>query len=146
MYLVFVMMGILMLSTFSRAFFDAPFSWSMEMAQFTMAAFYLLGGAYSMQLGGHARMDVFYTKWSPKRRAVTEAITIWFLISYLVILLIGGISSTQYAIVYGQTNYSAWAPPMAPIKIIMTIGILMMLLQSIAAFFRSVAKIKGVKI
>jgi TRAP-type mannitol/chloroaromatic compound transport system permease small subunit len=146
MYLVFVMVGILMLSAISRALFDAPFYWAMETAQFTMAAFYLLGGAYSMQLGGHARMDVFYTKWSPKRQAVTEAITVWFLIVYLIVLFWGGVSSTQYAIEYGQTNYSSWAPPMSPIKIIMTFGIFLMLLQAIAAFFRSVANIKGEKI
>ena len=118
----------------------------MEMAQFTMAAYYLLGGGYSMQQGAHVRMDVFYTNWSPKRRAVTDSITSLFLIFYLLILLYGGISSTQYALEYGQTNYSSWAPPMAPIKIIMTIGIILMLLQSIASWFKSLAKIKGEEI
>lgn len=123
-----------------------PFEWVMEMAQFTMAAYYLLGGGYSMQQGAHVRMDVFYTNWSPKRRAVTDSITGLFLIFYLVILLYGGISSTQYALEYGQTNYSSWAPPMAPIKIIMTIGIILMLLQSFASWFKSLAKIKGEEI
>lgn len=146
MYLVFAMMGILLFSTLTRSLFDMPFEWVMEMAQFTMAAYYLLGGGYSMQQGAHVRMDVFYTNWSPKRRAVTDSITGLFLIFYLVILLYGGISSTQYALEYGQTNYSSWAPPMAPIKIIMTIGIILMLLQSIAAWFKSLAKIKGEEI
>jgi len=143
MYLVFVMMGILLLSTIARTTTGSSFEWVMEMAQFTMAAYYLLGGGYSMQLDAHVRMDVFYTRWSLKRRAITDSITILFMIFYLVILLYGGISSTQYALEYGQTNYSAWAPPMAPIKIIMTFGILLMLLQTIATFFRNLAEIKG---
>lgn len=146
MYLVFVMIGILLFSTITRSVLDMPFEWVMEMAQFTMAAYYLLGGGYSLQQGAHVRMDVFYTNWSPKRRAVTDSITGLFLIFYLVILLYGGISSTQYALEYGQTNYSSWAPPMAPIKIIMTIGIILMLLQSVASWFKSLAKIKGEEI
>ena len=58
-------------------------------------------------------------------------------------LLIGGISGTIYAITYGQKNYSSWAPPLAPIKIIMCIGIALMLLQVIAVFFKDVAKARG---
>jgi hypothetical protein len=60
-----------------------------------------------------------------------------------VVLLIGGISSTEYALTYGQKNFSAWAPPLAPIKIIMVIGIALMLLQVIAVFFRDLATARG---
>ncbi|MGB3210680.1 MAG: TRAP transporter small permease subunit [Desulforhopalus sp.] len=146
MYLVFAMMGILLFSSISRTIFNVPHIWAIEMAQFTMAAYYLLGGGFSMMLGAHVRMDVFYGNWSPKRRAVTDAITIFCLIFYLVVLLIGGLSSTLYSLEYGQRNYSSWAPLVAPIKIIMIIGIFMMLLQSIAMFFRDLAKVKGVSI
>lgn len=143
MYLIFVMMGILLFSTISRTVFDVPHIWVIEMAQFTMAAYYLLGGGYSMQLDAHVRMDVLYDKWSPKRRAFTDSITAFSLVFYLVFLLYGGISSTEYALQYGQKNYSSWAPPMAPIKIIMTIGIFLMLLQAIAVFFRDLATVRG---
>ena len=67
-------------------------------------------------------------------------ITSGFLIFYLVFLLYGGFSSTHYALQYGQRNYSAWGPPIAPIKIIMTIAIALMLLQVIATFFKDLAK------
>ena len=72
-----------------------------------------------------------------------DALTAGLLIFYLVVLLIGGISSTEYALSYGQKNYSSWAPPLAPIKIIMTIGIALMLLQVIAVFFKDLAKARG---
>jgi len=143
MYLIFVMMGILLFSTISRTVFDVPHVWVIEMAQFTMAAYYLLGGGYTLQLGAHVRMDVLYDKWTPKRRAFTDSITAFCLIFYLVVLLYGGLSSTEYALEYGQKNYSAWAPAMAPIKIIMTIGIFLMLLQAIAIFFKDLAVARG---
>jgi TRAP-type mannitol/chloroaromatic compound transport system permease small subunit len=146
MYLVFAMMGILLFSSISRTVFNVPHIWAIEMAQFTMAAYYLLGGGFSMILGAHVRMDVLYGNWSPKRRAVTDAITVLCLVFYLVVLLVGGVSSTMYSLEYGQRNYSAWGPPVAPIKIIMVIGIFMMLLQSIATFFKDLAKARGVAI
>jgi TRAP-type mannitol/chloroaromatic compound transport system permease small subunit len=55
----------------------------------------------------------------------------------------GGISSTNYAIVYKQQNYSAWAPLLWPIKVVMTIGVFLMLLQCISAFLKAVAAARG---
>ncbi len=146
MYLVFAMMGILLFESLSRTLFDRPHIWVVEMAQFTMAAYYLLGGGYSMILKGHVRMDLFYGRWSPRKRARVDVLTTPFMIFYLVFLLIGAYSSIEYAVMYGQKNRSAWAPYMAPIKIIMGTGILLMLLQAIATFFKDLAKAKGEKI
>ena len=146
MLLIFMMMGILFFSTISRSVFNVPFHWVIEMAQFTMVAYYMLGGGFSMQLKAHVRMDVFYEKWSPKRKAFTDSITSFFLVFYLIIMLYGSISSAEYALMYNQKNYSSWAPPMAPIKIIMAIGIFLMLLQAIATFFKDLAKACGKEI
>ena len=146
MYLVFGMMGVLLFESIFRTIFNQPHIWVVEIAQFTMAAYYLLGGGYSMILKGHVRMDLLYGRWSAMRQAMTDVITIFFLIFYLVFLLYGGISSIEYAVRYGQVNYTPWAPPLAPIKIIMTIGILLMLLQAIATLFKDLAMVRGEKI
>ena len=67
MYLFFVMGAILLSSTASRVFFGVPINWVLEMSQFLLSAYYLLGGAYTMQLGQHVRMDLFYGGLSPRR-------------------------------------------------------------------------------
>lgn len=143
MYLLFPMGGILLYSSVMRVAFGYPINWVMEMSQFMLSAYYLLGGAYSMQLDAHVRMDLFYGMMRPKTRATTDAFTILFVIFYLVVLLWGGISSTEYSITYNQKNYTAWAPVLWPVKIIMTIGIFLMLLQTIAQFFKDVAEARG---
>jgi TRAP-type mannitol/chloroaromatic compound transport system permease small subunit len=142
-YLVFVMMGVLLFESFSRTIFNRPHIWVVEMAQFTMAAYYMLGGGYSMILKGHVRMDLLYGRWSTKTRAIVDLFTAVVLIFYLVILLYGAISAVEYALRYAQVNYTSWAPPLAPIKIIMTIGIVLMLLQAIAIFFQDLATARG---
>ena len=142
MYMVFLMIAILLYEPIARNFFGVSSIWAVEMAQFTMAAYYLLGGGYSMILRGHVRMDLLYGRWSDRKKAAVDTVTDLFLIFYLVFLLIGAYSSIEYAVEYGQRNRSAWAPYMAPIKIIMGVGVLLMLLQAIATFFKDLAKMK----
>ncbi|MGB1238039.1 MAG: TRAP transporter small permease subunit [Pseudomonadales bacterium] len=143
MYMVFAMIGILLYATLSRGLFNMPVNWAVEMAQFTMAAYYLLGGGYSLQNKAHVRMDVFYERWSDVTKAKVDVCTSVFLIFYMLVLLYGGYSSTEYAVVYGEYKNSSWRPPMAPIKIIMTTGLFLMFLQVTATFFKDLAKARG---
>jgi TRAP-type mannitol/chloroaromatic compound transport system permease small subunit len=143
MYLIYVLGAVLIGSTLSRLIIGAPFNWALEMSQFILSAYYLLGGAYAWQQGAHVRMDLIYGQWTPARRAMVDAITVIFVIFYLIVLFAGGISSTNYAIVYKQQNYSAWAPMLWPIKAVMTVAIFLMLLQAISSFFKDIAELRG---
>ena len=140
---VYVMLAVLLWSAVSRNLLNAPLVWSVETLQFMLAGYYILGGPWAMQQGAHVRMDLIYGRWSRTGRAFADSITAFALIFYLVVLLLGGLSSTQYALEYGQKNYSSWAPPLAPIKIAMVIGIFLMLLQAVAYLIRDVARLRG---
>lgn len=142
MYLIFAMFAILLYSSVSKAF-HLPASWTLESAQFTMAAYYMLGGAFAMQTGDHVRMDLFYGEWSHRRRAAFDVVTAIALITFLGFMLYGGISSTVYAIQFKEKSFTAWAPYMAPIKIIMTFGVVMMLAQAISALLKDFAVLTG---
>ena len=139
MYLIFIMIGTLLLGAVTRNILGIPLSWTVEMAQFTITAYYILGGPYSMQMDDHVRMDLIYGLYSNKTKAKIDVFTNIFLLVYLIVLLIGAISSTQYAIEYDQRKFSLWNPSMIPIKIIMTFGILLMILQTVSTFFKDIA-------
>ncbi|AHF89987.1 C4-dicarboxylate ABC transporter permease [Opitutaceae bacterium TAV5] len=143
MYLLVFMLAILTWSVISNGVLNSPAIWVMEMAQFSMAAYYLLGAGFSMQQGAHVRMDIFYERWSPRRRAGVDSFTILLVIFYLVVLVMGGYESSYYALEYGQRNHTVWRPYMAPIKIIMTLGMLLMLLQAVAELIKNVAAALG---
>ena len=142
MYSVFLIVGILLYSSVMKAV-SIPLLWTLEMAQFAMVAYYMLGGGWSIKHDAHVRMDLVYDIWSPRTKAIVDSVTVLFLIFFLCILLYGGFSSTAYALKYGEKSYSSWAPYMAPIKIIMCIGVFLAMLQAIAQFFRDVAHIRG---
>lgn len=146
MYAIFVMMGVLLLGAVTRNILNMPLAWTVEMAQFIITGYYIVGGAYSMQLGDHVRMDLIYDRFSDTRKAKIDTATNIFLIFYLITLLIGSISSTLYAIEYGERKFSQWNPSMIPIKITMVAGITLMLLQSVSTFFKDFAKARGINI
>ena len=146
MYLVFLMIATLLLDAVTRNIINFPLSWCVEMAQFIMTAYYILGGAYSMQLGDHVRMDLIYDRCSEKNKARLDVATSGCMLFYLGCLLFGSISSTIYAIETGQRKFSMWNPSMVPIKLIMVTGIILMLLQAISMLFKDIAKARGMAI
>ncbi len=163
MYGVFVLMGILLWSSISKTFF-LPSLWTLEMAQFAMVAYYILGGPYSIQLGSNVRMDLLYGGWSVRRKAWFDMVTVLFLIFYLCVLLYGAVGSTAYSLGYWKTepfsffagliagseeigrmerSSSAWRPYMWPIKTVMIVGFFLMILQCLSELFKDVLRLKG---
>ncbi|WP_297770750.1 TRAP transporter small permease subunit [uncultured Roseovarius sp.] len=167
MYLVFVLMGVLLWSSVSKAAF-LPATWTLETAQFVMVAYYVLGGPYSIQLGSNVRMDLFYGDWSPRTKAMVDGFTVFFLLFYLVVLFMGAVSSTAYALGYFgmepfaffgdlfltlitegpgaaqdklgflERSPTAWRPPLWPIKVVLCLGVFLMILQALAEFLRDI--------
>lgn len=172
MYLIFALMGVLLWSSLSKTLLT-PAAWTLETAQFVMVAYYVLGGPYSIQLGSNVRMDLFYGGWTTRTKAWVDAFTIFFLLFYLVILFIGAVSSTAYSLGYFGTepfaffgdlfattltdgisgarqkigflerSPTAWRPRIWPIKVVLCIGVLLMILQCIAEFFRDLERLKA---
>jgi TRAP-type mannitol/chloroaromatic compound transport system permease small subunit len=146
MYGIFLMMFLLILSFITRNIINFPLMWIIEMAQFTITAYYLLGGGYSMLTDDHVRMDLFYGKLSKKGKAKMDIVTSFFLIFYLAILFFGSITSLIYTIETKQKLFTAWAPYVWPIKTLMLFGILLMLLQAFSSLFKNIANVKNRKI
>lgn len=173
MYLIFVLIGVLLWSSASKVTMT-PSMWTLETAQFVMVAYFILGGPYSIQLGSNVRMDLFYGDWSPKTKALVDAFTVFFLIYYLGVLLYGGLISMAYSLGYFgkepfvfllslawtfitegpsaaseslgflERSSTAWRPFMWPIKVVICIGVFLMILQSLAEFFKDIGRLRGV--
>ena len=145
MYLIYALMGVLMWGAMARAA-GTPQIWTDEMGQFVLMGYFMIGGAYSLQMASAVRMDLFYGTWSDRTKAAVDCVTILALIFYLVVLFWGGVESTQYALEYGERRRGIWQPYMAPIKIVMLIGIGMMILQCTANLLRDIARVRGEEI
>ena len=175
MYGIFAMVAILLWSSISKGFFH-PSLWTLELAQFAMVAYYILGGPYAMQLKANVRMDLFYANWSLRKRAWVDAFTVFLLMFYLGVLLYGGLTSGAYSLGYFgsepfvfykdlvvafltggpeavsqvtgfiERSPTAWRPYLWPIKFIMVLGFFLMLLQAISELFKDIVRIRGEEI
>jgi TRAP-type mannitol/chloroaromatic compound transport system permease small subunit len=163
MYGIFVMMGILLWSSISKTFF-LPSLWTLEMAQYAMVAYYVLGGPYAIQMGSNVRMDLIYGEMTDRRKAAIDAVTVLFLLIYLGFLLYGGIASTAYSLGYFgsepvsfftglltgsedlgflERSPTAWRPYLWPIKTVMVVGIFLMLLQVLCELAKDILRLQG---
>jgi len=141
--LIFVIIGILIYEAVARYVFDSPTIWSVEMSRFVFGAYFLLGGAYVLLTGGHVRMDIIYSRWSTRRKALMDAGLFVFFVIFVGLTLW---SSTEHAItstMMMQRSGTTWHPYLWPIKIIVAIGFLLMLLQGISQFIKSIATARG---
>ncbi len=174
-YLIFALIGVLMWSSVSKVAFE-PSLWTLEMAQFVMVAYYVLGGPYAIQMGSNVRMDLFYGSWNARQKAWVDAFTVLFLMFFLGVLLYGAIGSTAYSLGHFEgepfsffwdlfrtfvtegaaaakekmgfieRSPTAWRPYIWPVKAIMIVGVTLMLLQVTAEFFRDIGRIRGVEL
>lgn len=163
MYGIFVMMAVLLWSTISK-FGNQPSLWTLEVAQFSMIAYFFLGGPYAVQTGSHVRMDLFYGNWSLGRKSAIDAITVLCLVVYLAVMLWGGISSTAYSLGYFgsdplsffaglvtgtedigtlERSRTIWRPYLWPIKTIMCLGLLLMLMQALSELAKDILRLRG---
>lgn len=143
MYLIFAMVAVLLLDALTRNVVHIPLHWCIEVAQFTLAAYYFLGGAKTLKDGDHVRMDLLYERMSPRKRTITDLVTILCMLFYLCVLLYGATSSLQYAIQTDERRFSMWNPSMIPIKSLMLGCLVLMILQTVSEVFKHIADLRG---
>ncbi|WP_299844149.1 TRAP transporter small permease subunit [uncultured Paracoccus sp.] len=141
--LIFVMVATLLLDAVTRNVLNIPVHWAIELTQFTLAAYYFLGGPFTLKNDEHVRMDLIYSHLSERGKARLDLITVWCLIFYLGVMLAGSISSLQYAIATDERRFSMWNPSVIPIKALMVACLVLMLLQAFSLVFKHIATLRG---
>lgn len=141
--LIFFMGGILIFDAITRNVIKMPVHWAIELTQFTLAAYYFMGGPITLKNNDHVRMDLVYSQLSHRGKAKLDLATIGCLIFYLGVLLAGSISSLQYAIATGERRFSIWNPSVIPIKALMVVCLVLMLLQAFALVFKHLDALRG---
>ena len=141
--LIFFMGATLILDAVTRNVLNIPVHWAIELTQFTLAAYYFMGGPMTLKNNEHVRMDLWYANMSDRGKARLDLFTVWCMIFYLGVMLFGSISSLQYAISTNEKRFSMWNPSVIPIKALLTACLVLMLLQAFALVFKHIATLRG---
>lgn len=137
-YIIWGLGGLMFYEAISRSAFNNPHAWLHEITMYIFWAFIFLGGGYVFLHEGHVRMDAFYSRWSPRRRAIVDVATFSVAAFYLVGMIWKTSYYTAISIMIGETQAAGIHTYVGPIKAIMVFGIILVLLEAVAFFIKDV--------
>jgi TRAP-type mannitol/chloroaromatic compound transport system permease small subunit len=90
-WLTFGTVSVCFLVVILRYVFSIGFVWLQELYVWQHAIVFMLGAGYTFLHGGHVRVDIFYARMSPRRRAIVDLFgTLVFLLPWLAVILYYG--------------------------------------------------------
>jgi len=135
-YVLLVAMILVPYEVVMRYLFNSPTSWSMEMTQFLFCTMVVLGGGWNLLTGSHVNVDIVYNRFGIRARAIISILTSLLLFTFLFFVFRQNLLAGMQSLAWRETSASGWNPPLYPIKLIIPLGVLLLLLQSIAMFVR----------
>ncbi len=126
--------------TISRHFFDAPTIWAYDSMCMAGGAIYLLGASYTYLKDSHTRVDLLYSRCSPRTKALIDIIGAAIFFFPLTIVMLE--MAVRWAIRAWRIKEvmftSFWYPPAGPYRTLFAIGLFLLILQGAAKFARDV--------
>ncbi len=139
-YLILLLIFVLTYEVVSRYVFNKPTIWALETSQMIFGSIAALCWGYTLKIGGHVRVDVFYTMFSEKWKAIVDVImTVLFLFPIQFILIYSGTKWTLFALKVNERMVdSSWLPPSAPFRAVLTIGFILFFMQTLSELIKNI--------
>lgn len=136
-WLMAIVVPVMLYEVAARYFFNAPTVWGMELAVLLFGPYFLLGGPYLLHLKGHVALDVARQRLSPAWQRRLDLVNFPIIVLFCAILLYFSAPAAYSAFTYRETSFSAWNPPIWPVKAAVPLALALMLLQAVVEFFRT---------
>jgi len=134
---VLLIMSITLLEVFLRYGFNLPTMWVHETSQQIFAIAFLLGSAYTLQEGGHVRVDILYRRFSTRGRAILEIATSILYFLFIGVLLWKGGEMAYESVMLLEKTQTPWEPYVFHVILALPIAAALMLLQGIVDLIRN---------
>jgi len=139
-WLVAILIVLVFSDTVARYIFNAPLSFGYQSACMLGAAIYAMFWGYVHKHHSHVRVDLLYNLLSEKGRAILDiAFTTVFMFPLMFLFIRISAQLTVRSYIGGEVlTESYWYPPVWPMRLVVLIGLLLLLVQSIAEFIRDI--------
>ncbi|MBW4559128.1 MAG: TRAP transporter small permease subunit [Trichormus sp. ATA11-4-KO1] len=105
---------------------------------------FLLGAAYTLKHNEHVRVDIFYSNWPPRRKALAELVgTIFFLIPFCIMVIFFSWDTIVASWQILETSPDPDGLPRYPIKAMIIVAFVMLIFQGISQAIKNVAILQG---
>ena len=122
----------------ARYIFNSPTNWVHESMFLMFGMQYMLSGAYAYREDQHVRVDVIYSKFSPRGKAIADIVTSLFFFIFVGTMLVTGIRFAGDAVGVGESSFTEWGIQYWPVKLMIPIGAGLLLLQGIAKLLKDI--------
>jgi TRAP-type mannitol/chloroaromatic compound transport system permease small subunit len=128
----------------ARHFFRAPTIWAFDVTYLLYGTHFMLGTAYTLMRVGHVRTDMLYQNWSIRRQNMVDAIGyLFFFFPGMVLFFYFGWQEAYHSWTIGETSdASPWRPIIYPFKAVIPLTALILLVQGVAEFLKSLYAIR----
>ena len=133
------MMSVIAVEVVLRYVFNSPTLWAQETAQFFYGTYCILGGAYVLLHKAHVGMDIVYTRFSPRVRAIIDLFTSPLVFLYLGVMLWQGTVFALKSVGVFEVSITVWAPPIWPVKLMLPLAALLFFIEGIVKLVRDLA-------
>ncbi|NIS69415.1 MAG: TRAP transporter small permease subunit [Proteobacteria bacterium] len=128
--------GVLVYEVGARHLFDAPTIWAHGTTQRIFAAYYFICGAYISLHLSHINMDVIYSRFSLRTRAILDMIGFLFFFAFCIVLLWWGFGYAWDSLMRLEPDNTPFRAPLYPVKLVIPLGALLIFLQELAQLWR----------
>lgn len=127
-----------------RYIFSNSKVWMLELEWHIFALIFLLGSGYTFLKDEHVRVDVFYSKWSKKKKAWHNLLgTIFLLLPWTLVVVYYGINYGLNSFSYRETSPNPGGlAALYIIKFSISIGFVLLLLQGISTIIKQLVILK----
>jgi TRAP-type mannitol/chloroaromatic compound transport system permease small subunit len=122
----------------ARYVFNSPTNWVHESMFLMYGMQYMLCGAYAYREDQHVRVDVFYSKFSPRGKAIADIFTSLFFFIFLGTMFWTGARFAMDAINNSEVSFTEWGIQYWPVKLALPIGAALMLLQGLSKLIKDI--------
>ena len=140
-WLTSILVLVIFIDVIFRYSFEETAAWVIDLEWHLFAAIFLLGGGYAYRHDKHVRVDLFYSKFSERDKALVNLLGALLLLIPWCIAVIW--FSSEYAQLSFQIREGSPDPGGLParyiIKSVVVIGFLLLLLQALSVIFTSLS-------
>ena len=130
------------LEVFMRYFFNRPQVWVIELSEYALLYITFLGAAWVLRSDGHVTVDLFTAKMSSRSRAICSLAGFIVILTVSIVLAVYGTRVTYEHFSKGIYNPTILEIPKAAILLVIPLGGVTLLLESMRGVFRSLRSIK----
>ena len=129
---------------FVRYLLNRPTPWALDLSFIMYGTLFMMGGAYTLSLGGHVRGDFLYRQWRPRTQAALDLVLyfVFFIPGIAALVYAGYFYAADSWSINEHSNVTADGPPVYHFKAIIPIAGAMIMLQGIAEIVRCIVCLK----